>query len=155
MSSMDIDLLARNTVFEVGDASFRKCSGTLKSYNSREQAQLRFVWARDRLPTKEKLTEIKIVELRRHFAASSPATSRSCNMQLTLTIPRYSSFAIMRRQLQIAFTNCTDYDLDGAARGFNLQAVAPLGGQPRSVNGLRITSEVMNAAAIDIISDIM
>ena len=59
VADMDVDLLARNTTFEIGDASFQKMFWkVLKSYNSREQSQfLRFVWARDRLPTKEKFEQ--------------------------------------------------------------------------------------------------
>ena len=114
----------------------------LKSYNSREQAQfLRFVWARDRLPTKEKFEQkLRIVELRRRFAAASPdiALPEAATCSFTLTIPRYSSYAIMRRQLFIAFTNCTDYDLDGAARGFNVQAVAKRGSPELTVIAIGI-----------------
>ena len=160
VASMDVDLLARNTIFEVGDAPFQKMFwDVLKSYNSREQAKfLRFVWARDRLPTKEKFEQkLRIVELRRRFAAASPdiALPEAATCSFTLTIPRYSSFAIMRRQLLIAFTNCTDYDLDGAARGFNVQAVAPLGQSSHPTHELRTSSEIMNATAINMISDVM
>ena len=61
----------------------------------------------------------------------------------------------MRRQLCIAFTNCTDYDLDGAARGFNVQAVTSEDQSLNSRIGLRTSSDRMNAAALSMISDII
>lgn len=96
------------------------------------------------------------VELRRRFAAESPdiALPEAATCSFTLTMPRYSTFAIMRRQLRIAFTNCTDYDLDGAARGFNIQAVTPEAQSLHTRLGLRTSSDRMNAAALNMISEV-
>ena len=77
VATMDVDLLARNCIFEVGDPSFQAMFWqVLRSYNPRQQAQfLRFCWARDRLPLTDKGfrdQKLRIVEMRRRFAATAP-----------------------------------------------------------------------------------
>jgi hypothetical protein len=59
----------------------------------------------------------------------------------SLTLPKYTCFNVMRRQLLIAIEGCTDYDLDGAATGF-FQT-----GQRRTVN-LRTSTEIVNDQSI-------
>jgi len=64
---------------------------------------------------------------------------------LSLTLPKYTCFNVMRRQLLIAIEGCTDYDLDGAARGFNVLNVQ--NARSRTVN-LRTSTEIVNDRSI-------
>ena len=126
----------------------------LRSYDPRQQAQfLRFCWARDRLPLTDqgfRDQKLRIVEMRRRFAASAPdqALPEAATCSFTLTLPKYSSFSVMRRQLLIAIENCTDYDLDGAARGFNMQQTVTT----RRVGDLRTSTEIVNDRSIAMIN---
>ena len=156
VATMDVDLLARNCIFEVGDPAFQAMFWqVLRSYDPRQQAQfLRFCWARDRLPLTDKGfrdQKLRIVEMRRRFAASAPdqALPEAATCSFTLTLPKYSNFNVMRRQLLIAIENCTDYDLDGAARGFNIQ---PRRGRQRG--DLRTSTEIVNDHSIAMINSL-
>ena len=132
----------------------------LRSYDPRQQAQfLRFCWARDRLPLTDKGfrdQKLRIVEMRRRFAASAPdlALPEAATCSFTLTLPKYSTFQVMRRQLLIAIENCTDYDLDGAARGFNVVQALRAAASQRRGGDLRTSTEVSNDRAIAMINNI-
>ena len=161
VATMDVDLLAKNCIFEVGDPAFQAMFWqVLRSYDPRQQAQfLRFCWARDRLPLTDKGfrdQKLRIVEMRRRFAASAPdlALPEAATCSFTLTLPKYSTFQVMRRQLLIAIENCTDYDLDGAARGFNVVQALRAAASQRRGGDLRTSTEVSNDRAIAMINNI-
>ena len=71
--------------------------------------------------------KLRIVEMRRRFAASAPdlALPEAATCSFTLTLPKYSTFQVMRRQLLIAIENCTDYDLDGAGNPATFTTIFP------------------------------
>ena len=92
--------------------------------------------------------------MRRSFAASAPdsALPEAATCSFTLTLPKYSSFNVMRRQLLIAIEGCTDYDLDGAARGFNVQNAVNGSQQRRNRSDLRTSTEIVNDRSIAMIN---
>ena len=129
--SMDVELLKRNTIFEFGDQSFQKWFwDILKRMDGHSQAQfLRFVWARDRLPLTDegfKESKFRITEMRRR-GAMDRCLPEAATCSFTMTLPRYSSEIIMEKQIRIAIENCSEYDLDGAARGVVLSEQMPPG----------------------------
>ena len=120
-STLDVELLKRNTVFEFGDATFQGWFwSVLKSLSPTQQAGcLRFWAARDRLPlTDEGMGECKfrIIEMRRR-GDMDKCLPEAATCSFTLTLPRYSSPVVMKNRLIIAIENCSEYDLDGAASG--------------------------------------
>ena len=129
--SMDVELLKRNTVFEFGDQKFQTWFwNILKRMDGHSQAQfLRFVWARDRLPLTNagfKDNKFCITEMRRR-GVMDRCLPEAATCSFTMTLPRYSSEIIMEKQIRIAIENCSEYDLDGAARGVVLTEQAPPG----------------------------
>jgi hypothetical protein len=120
-STLDVELLKRNTVFEFGDTVFQGWFwSVLDTLTPMQQAGcLRFWAARDRLPlTDEGMGECKfrIVEMRRR-GDMDKCLPEAATCSFTLTLPRYSSPVVMKNRLIIAIENCSEYDLDGAARG--------------------------------------
>jgi len=52
------------------------------------------------------------------------AEAATCSF--TLTLPRYSSPVVMKNRLIVAIENCSEYDLDGAARGVVIGEDTPI-----------------------------
>ena len=128
-SFMDVELLKRNTIFEFGDKRFQNWFwGILKRMDGKSQAQfLRFVWARDRLPLTDegfKDCKFRVTEMRRR-GVMDRCLPEAATCSFNMTLPRYSSEIIMEKQIRIAIENCSEYDLDGAARGVVLSESLP------------------------------
>jgi len=120
-ASLDLDLLQRNTRYEgfsPGSDAVKHLWLALGAMSPQEQALvLRFVWARDRLPSSDAAFSQPFVIARfyRDEPDASLPQAHSCSFQLDL--PEYSSVAVLRRQLLLAAESCIGYDLDGGARG--------------------------------------
>ena len=124
---MDVELLKRHTVFEFGDETFQSYFwDALRSFTNEQQGKfLRFVWARDRLPSSDfQGSRMRVCQMRCRGNVDG-ALPQASTCTFTLTLPRYSSYKVLRNQVLIAVENCSSYDLDGGGAGIGVQFEAP------------------------------
>jgi hypothetical protein len=138
---VDMVLLKRNSRFHFGTPAFKAMFwDVLESLDGRQQGLfLRFCWARDRLPLTDDGFDnmMTVKELRRNDPDNALPQASTCFFALSL--PRYSSRAVMRRQLVTAIENCSAYDLDGRAEGVRLEDL--MGGGVGGVGGAGVGDE--------------
>jgi len=119
-SSIDVDLLQKNTDYDEGvssdDDHVKFFWETLKEMRPDEKtAFLRFVWARSRMPTSSK-------DFPMNFKIQAPQGSATVMPDdylphaqtcfFSLSLPRYSNKAILRQKLHLAIHNSPNMDAD-------------------------------------------
>ena len=117
---VDVRLLAANTDYDddigPGDEHIQSFWRVLAKFSDDDRSKfLRFVWARPRLPANGEFSQrFKIQAPAGDSASSDPdrhlPKAHTCFFSFNL--PRYSSDAVMRKQLLYAITNCVTMDAD-------------------------------------------
>ena len=117
---VDVRLLAANTDYDddIGpeDEHIKSFWRVLAKFSDEDRSKfLRFVWARPRLPANGEFSQrFKIQAPAGDSASSDPdrhlPKAHTCFFSFNL--PRYSSDAVMRKQLLYAITNCVTMDAD-------------------------------------------
>jgi len=117
---VDIDLLQANTVYDDdvsdADAHIQSFWRVLRGFDDDQRSRmLRFVWARSRLPaTTDFHQKFKVQAAVGEGQKDNPdkwlPKAHTCFFSLNL--PRYSSDAVMRKQLLYAVENCIEMDAD-------------------------------------------
>lgn len=119
---LDVAMLRRHTRYDGFSASHPVVAmfwRVLEAMAPEQQASvLRFVWARDRLPTSDAGwgRPFTVARMARDDPDASLPQSHTCSFQIDL--PEYSCDDAMRTALERAAEFSGDYDLDGGSAGF-------------------------------------
>ncbi|CAM9398055.1 unnamed protein product, partial [Phaeothamnion confervicola] len=117
---VDVELLRANTEYDDGvaesDPHIQSFWRVLRTFDGRDRtAFLRFVWARSRLPTRpeEFRQKLKIqTAIIGDTAAADALLPRAHTCFFSLSLPRYSSDAVMAARLRYAIHSCVEMDAD-------------------------------------------
>ncbi|KAA0165530.1 hypothetical protein FNF31_01875 [Cafeteria roenbergensis] len=120
-SKMDVGMLRRHTRLAGFDKDAPQVGWLFSVLDSlpaaRQATILRFIWARDRLPSTDAgfAMPFTLARLGRSNPDGTLPQAHTCSFQLDL--PPYSSEEVLRERLCLAAAACAGYDLDGGARG--------------------------------------
>jgi HECT-domain (ubiquitin-transferase)/SPRY domain len=119
IDDFDVDELRRHCQFSYGIGPDSEVVGyfwsALRSFDREQRCRfLRFAWGQQTLPPRSspKFKPLTLQLLRRPNPDATLPTSAACYFKVSL--PAYTSEAIMRRQLLFAISNCVAIDTDGS-----------------------------------------